>query len=365
MLRASASPAKRRMCRPVLHGMQHANSDPMNVERLDLNLLRVFDAVFDDRSLLRAGRRLHLSQSAVSHALARLRDGVGDQLFVRTRTGMEPTARAMAMAPAIRQSLARIHETLGAPPFDPLHTERRFVLAANDAMTSVLVARLSLATAERAPRVSFVVRPSTRIDLAEQIDVGRIDLAVGIFSEVPPRFRSLALGRQDEVILLRRGHPLARRQVRLEDLGCHPLLTVSVGGQEEGAVSGFIVERGLARQSEMFDRLSLERALAGRGVEPRYRLTVAHALSVPMLLRGSDMLSIVPRSLAAEFVRGGTLVARELPYATTGSDVCAVWHQRHEDDAGHRWLRAAVAEAAQSAAAEPASATAARRASPT
>ncbi|KQP21628.1 LysR family transcriptional regulator [Pseudorhodoferax sp. Leaf267] len=323
----------------------------MNVERIDLNLLRVFDAVFEERNLLRAGHRLHLSQSAVSHALARLREALDDELFVRTSRGMEPTARALAMAPGLRQSLQRIHQTLGAPRFDAAHSARRFVVAANDHLTAVLVARMSRAIAVSAPHIDVVVRPSTRIDLAEQIDVGRIDLAIGIFSEVPQRFGAMALGQHDEVIVMRRGHPIGRRRARLADLAAYPLLTVSLGGQEEGAISGFIVERGLARQSEMFDRHALEQALARESLLPRYRVTVAHALAIPMLLRETDMLSIVPRPLAGEFVQGAPVACAELPYTTPGMAVRAVWHQRNEDDAGHQWLRAEVAQAAAAVAA--------------
>lgn len=321
----------------------------MNVERIDLNLLRVFDAVFEERNLLRAGLRLHLSQSAVSHALARLREALEDELFVRTSRGMEPTARALAMAPALRRSLQCIHETLGAPRFDAACSARRFVIAANDYLTAVLVARLSRAIEAVAPHIELVVRPSTRIDLAEQIDVGRIDLAIGIFSEVPQRFGAMPLGRHDEVIVMRRGHPIARRRARLADFAAHPLLTVSLGGQDEGAISGFIVERGLARQSEMFDRQALEQALAGEGIAPRYRVTMAHALAIPMLLRETDMLCIVPRPLAEEFAHGGAVACAELPYATPATAVRAVWHQRHGDDAGHQWLREQVAQAAAGA----------------
>ena len=115
-----------------------------NPGRIDLNLLRVFDAVFEDQNLVRAGKRLHLSQSAISHALSRLREALQDELFVRTAKGMEPTARALAMAAQLREALRSIHDTLGVRPFDPAPPPRKsFVLAANDYVTSVLLTRLS------------------------------------------------------------------------------------------------------------------------------------------------------------------------------------------------------------------------------
>lgn len=320
----------------------------LNARRIDLNLLRVFDAVFEDRNLLRAGKRLHLSQSAISHALGRLREALQDELFVRTPKGMEPTARALAMAPALREALRSIHDTLGVQPFDPASTARSFVVAANDYVTSVLLTRLAACMGEVAQAIDLVVRPSTRLDLAEQIDVGRIDIALGIFAEVPARFQSARLWLQEDVLVFRRGHALARRKPRVADLADFPLLTVSLGGQEEGAVSGFIAERGLARQSEMFDRAALEDALAAAGLRPRYRITVPHSLAVPDLLAGSDMVSIVPAPLAQAFVARRELLAKALPYATQQATMRAVWHRRHEHDPAHVWLREQLARLALS-----------------
>jgi DNA-binding transcriptional LysR family regulator len=310
----------------------------VNLSRIDLNLLRVLDVVFEERNLIRAGLRLHLSQSAVSHALARLREAIGDELFVRTGKGLEPTARAMAMAPSLREALSRIEESLGAQPFSPQESKRRFVIAANDHITAVLIAKLSQRLAVRAPGLTLVVRPSTRIDLAEQIDVGRIDLAIGVFAEVPKRLRSQTLATLEEVLVMRAGHPGARRRLTLSDLGKYPLLTVSVGGDEEGAVGGFIVERGLARQSEMFDRRSLEDALKDAGLVPDIRVTVPHSLAIPSLLLDSDMLSIVPETLAREFAANGRILARKLPYRSQGAVLRAVWHRRNDHDPACLWL---------------------------
>ena len=313
---------------------------------MDLNLLKVFDAVFEDRNLVVAGRRLNLSQSAVSHALTRLRELVGDDLFLRTGKGLVPTARAADMAPALRDALHRIEATLGVEPFAPAQSTRRFTIAANDHVTEVIVAPLALALQAAAPGVDLVIRPSTRLDLAEQIDVGRIDLAIGIFSQVPPRLNSRTLMTQGEVIVLAKDHPAARRKLALADFAKYPLVTLSVGGQEEGAVDGFILERGLARQSEMFDRNALQEALADIGQTPRMRVTVPHALAIPALLRGSTMLSIVPSSLAKALARGGELLLRAPPYPAGTASTRAVWHRRNDHDPAHVWLRERVAAVA-------------------
>lgn len=318
----------------------------MGIGRIDLNLLKVFEAVYEDRNLLLVGKRLNLTPSAVSHALRRLRELVGDELFMRTGKGMVPTGRANAMAPGLRDSLRQIEALLGVEAFSADTSTRRFVIAANDHVTEVIVVPLSRALQQVAPHVDLVVRPSTRLDLAEQIDLGRIDLAIGIFAQVPPRLDAQTLFSQGEAALMRKGHPAARRKLTLADLARYPLVTLSVGGQEEGAVEGFIVERGLARQSEMFDRQALEAALAAVAQAPRTRLTVPHALAIPALLRDTSMLSIVPASLAVALAKNEDLVRRALPYQPRTSTLQAIWHSRHAHDAGHAWLREMVAKAA-------------------
>lgn len=319
----------------------------MSIGRTDLNLLKVFEAVYEERNLILAGKRLNLTQSAVSHALRRLRELVGDELFMRMGKGMVPTGRATAMAPALLDSLRRIENALGVAPFSPEKSTRRFVIAANDHVTEVIVAPLSRALQQVAPGVDLVIRPSTRLDLAEQIDLGRINLAIGIFAQVPSRMNAQTLMSQGELIVMCKGHPASRRKLTLRDLAKYPLVTLSVGGQEEGAVGGFIVERGLARQSEMFDRRALEMALQEAGTPPRLRVTVPHSLAIPALLRGTQMLSIVPASLAVALTKGSDLIRRRLPYEAAAETLRAVWHTRDDHDLGHAWLRQMIATTAQ------------------
>jgi DNA-binding transcriptional LysR family regulator len=319
----------------------------MSADRIDLNLLRVFDAVFEDRNLALAGKRLHLSQSAISHALTRLRQVLGDDLFVRTGKGMEPTVRAHGMAMQVRGALQQIKAALGVDAFDPGGAQRKFVVAANDYITSLLLGRLSQRLSTEAPLVDLVIRPSTRLDLAGQIDVGRIDIAVGIFADIPSRFRSMTVWEQTDVLLLHREHPIAERPVTREDVLSYPLVAISQGGEEEGAVSGFIVERGLARQSEMFNRDALNAAFADKGEAPRVRMSVAHSLAMPALLRHSDMLALVPSSLGRELERYGELKMRPTPYDCPNVAVRVVWHERNDADPALQWLRHQLADVAR------------------
>ena len=317
------------------------------VPRIDLNLLRVFDAVYEDRSILLASKRLHLSQSAVSHALTRLRESLQDELFIRTAKGMQPSARAEASAGPLREALLTIQHTVGVEPFDPASATRTFTLAANDYLSSVLLAPLLRRLAQVAPGVDLVVRPATRLDLAEQIDVGRIDLAVGVFAELPQRVHSACLWRQQDVLLMCPEHPLLELPaLTLEALADQPLITLSVGGQEEGAVNGYILERGIARQSEMFDRQRLEQALAAIGRRPQYKVTLPHALVLPQLLEQSRLVAIVPQPLARAFEQRFGLCRRALPLAVEPSSLLAIWHGRNSADPAHLWLRQQLLEVA-------------------
>lgn len=309
----------------------------MHFDRLDLNLLRVFNTVFEERNLVRAARRLHLSQSAISHALSRLREAVGDDLFVRTGSGMQPTPSAIEMAAPLRGALEQISAALGGEPFVAASTSRQFVIAASDHVTELMMSGLSEDLQVRAPGASVMVRPSTRIDLAGQIDLGRIDLAIGVFAEIPPRFRSMPLWTQTDCLLMCPQHPLASKRIDKQDLLAWPLLAVSLGGAEEGAVDGYIAERSLARQSEMFDRLSLHDALTPQ--LPHFRMLVAHALAVPSLLRGSAMLALLPSPLGAAFARTQGLLLAALPYTARTVEVRAVWHERSNAEPGLAWLR--------------------------
>ena len=302
---------------------------------IDLNLLRVFDAVMEERSVLRASQKVSLSQSAVSHSLARLREMLDDELFIRTTTGMQPTARALAMAGMVRDALKSLEAAIESPRFEPATSTRKFTIAANDFTTMVVAPRLLHVLRTEAPHVDLAIKPVTRIDLAEQLDLGRIDAAIGTF-QAPSRFNSGFLFEYDDVLITHESQRLGA--VTVEMLSEIPIIVVSFGGEQEGAVEGFISERGLARRSEMYDRDSFERAMSASKQAPRIAISLPHFLALPAFLDGSGMSAIVPRPLADAFVRTNPISIHELPYRTTRLEVRSLWHERHEGDASQDWL---------------------------
>jgi len=319
----------------------------VSFKTLDLNLLKVFDAVMEERSVLRASQKVALSQSAVSHSLARLREMLDDELFVRTSTGMQPTARALTMAPQVRQALRSLEAAVELPTFAPALSTKSFTLAANDFTTMVLAPPLLKILSREAPSIDLAIKPVTRIDLAEQIDLGRIDVAIGVFSSPPSRFRTAFLFEYDDVLIVGGKRKLGR--LDNAKLAALPLVVVSFGGEQEGAIGGFISERGLARRSEMYDRIALERALSESDQPPRIAVSLPHFLALPALLAESELAAIVPRPLARAFehAQAHAITTYELPYSTTPVEVRMLWHERIEDEPSHEWLHEVLRRAAE------------------
>jgi DNA-binding transcriptional LysR family regulator len=315
------------------------------LNRLDLNLLRVFDAVMEERSVLRASQRICLSQSAVSHALARLREVLGDELFIRTPNGMQPTARALTMAPLVRQAWQSLETAVGAPKFEPDKATRRFTIAVSDFVTIVMVPRLLSLLRQEAPLIDLVIRPDSTTDLAEQIDLGHIDAAIGTFSHKATRFRSQALFACDDVLIAKSSRHLGK--LSLAALSKLPIAAVSLHGEHNAFVEGFVSERGLSRRSEMYDRPALEKALSASGQSARIVVSLPHFLALPSLLEQSELAAIVPRPLASSMARTQPLTVHELPYNTSSVDVSVLWHERLTNDAAQQWLLSLLSRATE------------------
>jgi DNA-binding transcriptional LysR family regulator len=263
---------------------------------------------------------------------------------------MTPTSYAFEIAAPLRAALQSMSSTLAraAQPFVPGEVKRSFVIAASDYVSAILLPVLLQRMAVEAPGIDLVITPSTRLDLAEQLDLGLIDIGIGMFRDLPDRLRSRHLLLQDEVIICRRGHPITNNKLLLQDLAEYPMLVVSLAGEENGARNGYILERGLARKSEMYDREALEQALGQAGLSTRRQVTIPHFLTFPMLLADTNMLGIVPRPLAETFCRTLPLVLKELPYPVNPRQLEMLWHSNKDADPAQRWLQSMIVAVAQS-----------------
>jgi DNA-binding transcriptional LysR family regulator len=318
----------------------------MHLRKFDLNLLVVFDVIMKERSIVAASGRLNLSQSAVSHALGRMRKLVGDDLFIRDTEGMVPTSRALELAVPVRQALARIETALGSEEeeFVAERAARTFAIAASDYSCSLIVPRLVERMAKIAPDIDLYILPANRLDVIRQLDDGRIDLAIAWFAAVPERFGRAKLVDENDVFLVRKGHPLASGELTVAGVLGYPHVVVDYLGNAERLTDGFFLERGVLRR--VFIDRSIIEAPTRFGEYGRIAVKVPAFCNVPPIIARTDLIASVPRRLAAELSATHGLVQLEPPYDTVPVAVEAVWHQRTEPDPGVTWLRQQVELAA-------------------
>jgi DNA-binding transcriptional LysR family regulator len=286
---------------------------------LDLNLLRVFDAVARERHVTRAAERLHLSQPAVSNALARLRAALGDELFLRRPGGVEPTAMALNLMGPVAEALDRLAESLAASaPFDPASSERVFTLALSEYAEAVLVPPLLEQLAREAPRVLVAVGHADRTNAIGVLESGAAQLAIGVLPEPPALYTRLRLLPEAFLVLMRPGHALAEGELTLERFVSVPHLLHSPNGSRDGALDG---------------------PLAAAGHPRRLGAVLAHLSAVPEALMRTDMVMTLSARLARRLAAAHGLVCREPPVSVRHTRLSLVFHRRFEADAGHAWLR--------------------------
>jgi DNA-binding transcriptional LysR family regulator len=299
--------------------------DTARLSGFDLNLLVVLDVLLAERNVTRAANRLGLSQPAVSNALSRLRGALGDPLLVRTRQGMAPTPRALALVGSLRDALDLMGNTLtDAASFDPGSAKRTFVLAATDYVQFVLLGRLVHRMRRVAPSVVLEVLPIMQHFPWQQLESGAIDLVLGGAStrESPRALHRRRLFRDRVVCILREGHPCATGMLSLERY----LELAHVEALPLGT-------HGLA-----------DEVLTGLGRERKTAVTVPHFLVAPFIVVQSDCCFTLAERIAMPMAATLPLVVRPLPFETPGVNIGAYWHDRVHGDAAHRWLRRLVAE---------------------
>jgi DNA-binding transcriptional LysR family regulator len=320
-----------------------SKGNALTVRNIDLNLFRVFEAVMQHRSVSGASRQLAVTPSAVSHALARLRHALGDELFVSGESGMVPTARALQLAPGIGDGLGRINDAVSSSAFVPPLAHRTFRIAATDYSAVVVLPRMVARIAATAPQLNLRVFPANRADVVRQLDDARIDLFIGWFADLPERVNRARLLADSEAMVVRAGHPLAAGAVTKERLFAFPHVVVDLTGSESQADDGFFDERGVWRRI-WIERLLLEMTDDGAGLVGRVAVTVPHFAAVAPLLLISDMVATLPRRLALHAAEHSGLVMLELPYEPATVIVEMIWHRRGDQDAGLRWLVGELAE---------------------
>jgi DNA-binding transcriptional LysR family regulator len=307
----------------------------MNLRSLDLNLLVILDALLREGGVTAAAMRLNLTQPAVSIALNRARQLFGDPLLVRSGAGMRPTPLAEALAPRLADALAEVAALFAGRVFDPATAKRDFLLVTSDLAELLvlpgLVGRLRVA----APAVDLTFRSVESVPVAStEAREGRLDLTIGGMPAPAAPFRNAVLFKDDFVILARADHPVFARDLTAEGFADLPQALVSPQGR--GSIG------------------PIDRALAGLGLSRRIALSLTRFAALPAILSDSDLVACVPRALAALPTFAGPVRARPLPFPSPGYALRMIWHQRHDADPAHQWLRSMVQASVRPDSATPA-----------
>jgi DNA-binding transcriptional LysR family regulator len=296
----------------------------INPNLLDLNLLRVFEALLRDKSVSTAADRLGLTQPAISNALNRLRAALDDDVFVRTRNGMEPTALAIRLSDPIQKGLASIHAGLEQGlGFDPATSDRTFTLIMNDVGEITFLPFLLRKFSIAAPAINLRVLELGREDYEDSLDSGIADLAVGRI-RLADTFRSLLLHTSSYVVVLSCDHPIFKSARRSK-----PSLTLK---EYMMARHVAVIPRGATGNP-------VEKALGKHAGLRRIALTVPHTTVLPTIMPGTELLATVPDKCLDALCKDGRLRWLKLPFEVEENRVFQWWHKRQDRDTGHRWLR--------------------------
>lgn len=292
----------------------------MHIKDLDLNLLRVFDAVYRARKVGRAAEVLGMTQPAVSQGLTRLRLLLQDPLFMRTGTGVMPTPKAERLAPAIRSALGTLEQALGeSMQFDPLRSGKTFRIHMSDIGEGRFLPELMAALRERAPGVRLETLPLPVAGIADALDSGRIDFALGFLPSVKDTQRRQLL-KDRYILMLRDGHPFAAARRRRSGQALLDALQ-----QLE-----FVAVRTHSDTLRILQLLQLQ---------DRVRLTTEHFMVLPAIVRATDLAVVMPRNIARGFADQGGYTLIEPPFPLRDFTVSLHWSRRFEHDPGNRWLR--------------------------
>ncbi|MBV6750536.1 MULTISPECIES: LysR substrate-binding domain-containing protein [unclassified Pseudomonas] len=288
-----------------------------DLRRIDLNLLVILDALLAEQHVTRAAERLHLSQPAVSHALARLRDLLGDPLLVRVGGGLVPTARALELALPLSDALGRVQDLLAPQGFDPASAKRTFRLAMSDYGAAMLLPGLVRGLRRDAPGIDLQITQASREGMLELLLNGDIDAATGVFPDFSPALRSTHLFSEHYACLVDRDSLPAEGVLDLPGYLSRPHVLLEMRGS------------GTAE---------IERALSAIHQRRRVAISLPHWGVAPQLIAGTDLiLTVASRNLRN--IDHERLVVVPPPFEIPSFDFIFVWHQRRDGDQALGWLR--------------------------
>lgn len=295
---------------------------------MDLNLLRVFQAIADERSLTLAGHRLHLSQPAVSYSLGRLRELFDDPLFIRTKSGMQPTPTAVELAKPIKRALQAVQDALSyAEQFDPAVSSRVFRGSMTDAAEMFFLPPVCELLQQQAPHSRLHITQTAPDMLEEALRTGQLDFAIGNLPALQPVTEHALLFTETYVCLTRQRKALPR--------------------QKTLTAAQFLALSHIHIQSAESSHQRLEETLRASGLHRTIALDIPHFSVLPHILERSDLAVTLPLRIAKLFNTNHQFAIYKLPTEIPPVDVTLHWHADFDNDAGNRWLRQAIIDLLQ------------------
>ncbi|OAI30591.1 LysR family transcriptional regulator [Methylosinus sp. R-45379] len=292
------------------------------LRNFDLNLLITFDVLMEELSVSRAAERMYVTQSAMSHALQRLRQQFDDPLLVRGAGGMKPTERALSLAGPVKALLRDANTLIQEPEsFDASESRRRFNIAATDYMDLLVAPLLMERIDSTAPGVDIHIKRTQQPFPEHDLEYGELDVVLGFDAVLKPAtyLAREKLFEDRMVSVVRRGHPKSGvKDLTLDDYLAMKHMLISRTGTRFGVIDDWLAERGLSR---------------------RVALTVPHFLSAPLIVAQTDMELSLPERIANCFLAQAPLTILSLPIELPHYDLVMVWHPLRERDPAHRWLR--------------------------
>ena len=296
----------------------------MELHELDLNLLVVFNHLLVERKVSKVAEVLGISQPAVSNSLAKLRKLFGDELFLRTPKGMEPTPFADQLAESVSYALGMIHSGVNQrTSFDPASAQQAFTIGMTDIGEIYFLPALMERLRREAPGVTLSTVRNTAVNLRDELEAGKVDLAIGLLPQLKAGFFQRRLFSQPYVCLMRRGHRLDKRKMSMAEFSAAEHLVVISAGTGHGKVDEVLQRSGVQRQ---------------------VRLTVPHYVGVGHILQGSDLIATVPERLADRLIEPFGLAKTTHPAKLPDVAINVFWHAKFHRAPANRWLRGVVFE---------------------
>ena len=296
----------------------------MDVSKLDLNLLVVFHHLLLHKRVSAVAQVLGMSQPAVSSALGRLRASLGDELFLRTQGGMEPTPYALHLVEPIGYALSTLQNALNQrDSFDPATSERTFTLGVTDIGEIYFMPTLMAMLSKEAPHIKIsTLRPNTG-HLSDDMAAGNVDIAIGLLPSLTTGFFQRRLFKQRYVCLFRRGHPTAHNPISLAQFKSLSHVGVTSANTGHGEVDDWMERKGIQRHIQ---------------------LHVPHFVAVGHILQNSDLIATVPERFAQKCAEPFQLETSPLPFKLPEIAINLFWHAKYNREPANMWLRQLMVE---------------------